>query len=188
MLALYACGQHRALLHVSENLLDTECLFAFQDDVYVCCGTERPEEVRTSLEREMQLHQGKTQLWNRGGVAPQGWETLTAAARELDPSAVVWKGDPSLPPCEDSGNSSRVPRVRAEPTPAGHCFSQAVAGADHFCPGSASCLAVASLLRRHQGKVPLESHPLRADGGICCEPHCFFEGMSDTDLGYGHPP
>ena len=29
MPALYACGQHRALVHVSEHLLDTERLFAF---------------------------------------------------------------------------------------------------------------------------------------------------------------
>ena len=81
----------------------------------MCCGTERSEEVHTSLEREMwdhakiQLHQGKTQLWNRGSVAPQGWETLTAAARELDPSAVVWKGDPSLPPSEQGVKIPGIP-------------------------------------------------------------------------------
>ena len=41
MPALYACGQHRALVHVSEELLDSERLFAFMDDVYVCCGPDR---------------------------------------------------------------------------------------------------------------------------------------------------
>ena len=35
MPALYACGQHRAVVHVSEHLLDTERLFAFMDDIYV---------------------------------------------------------------------------------------------------------------------------------------------------------
>ena len=136
----YACGQHRALLHVSENLLDTECLVAFQDDVHVCCGTKRSEEVHTSLEREMwdhakiQLHQGKTQLWNRGGVA----------ARELDPSAVVWKGDPSLPPAEQGVKILGIPLGHPE------CVQNQLqrAGADPFCPGSASCLVVASLLCR----------------------------------------
>ena len=68
------------------------------------------------------------------------------------------------------------------------CLSQAVAGADPFGPGSASRLAAASLLRRHQGKFPLESHPPGADGGVCCEPLSFFEGISDTDLGCGNPP
>ena len=48
----------------------------------------------------IRLHQGKTQLWNRGGVAPEGWERLTAADRMSDPSAVVWKGEPSLPASE----------------------------------------------------------------------------------------
>ena len=33
MPALYACGQHRALVHVSEDLLDSERLFAFMNDV-----------------------------------------------------------------------------------------------------------------------------------------------------------
>ena len=30
-----ACGQHRALVHMSEDLLDSERLFAFMDDIYV---------------------------------------------------------------------------------------------------------------------------------------------------------
>ena len=39
--------------------------------------------------------------------ASQGWETLTAAAREL--SAVVWKGDPSLPPSEQGVKILGIP-------------------------------------------------------------------------------
>ena len=106
MPALYACGQHRALVHVSENLLDSERLFAFMDDIYVSSAPDRTEALHQSLDRQMwdhariRLHQGKTQLWNRGGVAPEGWDRLTAAARTSDPSAVVWKGDPSLPASE----------------------------------------------------------------------------------------
>ena len=87
MPALYACGQHRALVHVSEELLDSERLFAFMDDVYVCCGPDRVAAIHQLLEREMwdrariQLHQGKTQFWNRGGTSPHGWEAMTAVAR-----------------------------------------------------------------------------------------------------------
>ena len=43
------------------------------------------------------VHHGKTQLWNRGGEAPRGWRALTAAARQVDPDAIVQRGDPELP-------------------------------------------------------------------------------------------
>ena len=58
------------------------------------------------------MHQGKTQLWNRAGVAPAGSAALTAAARVADPSAIVWRGDPHLPP-EEQG-------VKILGTPLGH--------------------------------------------------------------------
>ena len=43
------------------------------------------------------VHQGKTQIWNRGGVEPAGAAQLTTAARLEKPDAVVWRGDPELP-------------------------------------------------------------------------------------------
>ena len=49
MPALYACGQHRALVHVSEELLDSERLFAFMDDVCVCCGPDRVAAIHQLL-------------------------------------------------------------------------------------------------------------------------------------------
>ena len=36
-------------------------------------------------------------MWNRAGVLPTGWDAITAAARTADPTAIVWRGDPSLP-------------------------------------------------------------------------------------------
>ena len=170
-------------LACEREFVGTERLFAFQDDVYVCCGT-----VHTSLEREMwdhakiQLHQDKTQLWNREGVVPQGWETLTAAARELDPSAVVWKGDPSLPPSEQgvkilgilSGiQSTWITNSSGSVLLTGSCWSR----------------SLLSRIRKLLGRCfSIAQAPGQTDGGIWCEPHCFFEGMSDTDLGCGHPP
>ena len=67
MPALCACGQHRALVHVSEDLLDSEWLFAPMDDVNVSSALHRVEVLHQSLDREMwdhariRLHQGKTQ-------------------------------------------------------------------------------------------------------------------------------
>ena len=43
------------------------------------------------------IHYGKTQVWNRGGVAPEGIDELTRLARLVKPAAVVWRGDTQLP-------------------------------------------------------------------------------------------
>ena len=52
-------------------------------------------------------------LWNKGGVEPTGAEALTAGARVSDPTAIVWRGDPALPPSEQG--------VRILGTPLGLC-------------------------------------------------------------------
>ena len=79
---------------------------------------ERPEAVYTAIDQELRIHtgievhQGKTQLWNKAGVIPTGSERLTAAARVADPTATVWRGDLGLPP-EEQG-------VKILGTPLGH--------------------------------------------------------------------
>ena len=103
MPALYALGQHKALVAVSERLLPTERLLALNDNLYVLCGPPRVADVHIALQQALwehsriQVHHCKTQLWNRGGEAPRGWRALTAAARQVDPDAIVWRGDPELP-------------------------------------------------------------------------------------------
>ena len=42
------------------------------------------------------IHLAKTQLWNRGGIAPEGIEELTRLARLVKPEAVVWRSDANL--------------------------------------------------------------------------------------------
>ena len=101
MPALFALGLHQALVAVQAP---SERLFAFLDDIYVVCSPDRVADVHASLQAELwrhariQVHQGKTQLWYRDGVTPRGTEALTAAARIEDEDAIVWRGDPALPP------------------------------------------------------------------------------------------
>ena len=47
---------------------------------------------------QIQVHHGKTQVWNRAGEEPAGIEELTARARVVDLDAVVWRGDTRLDP------------------------------------------------------------------------------------------
>ena len=101
MPALFALGQHQALVAVHDQLTPQERLFAFHDDKNAVCSPERVSDIHNMLQRELwihsriQVHQGKTQLWNRGGVEPRGWELLAANAVRSDPDAIVWRGDPS---------------------------------------------------------------------------------------------
>ena len=94
--ALFALGLHQVLVAVQAGLLPSERLFAFLDDSNVVCRPDRVADVHASLQAEfwhharMQVHQGKTQLWNRDGVTPRG-----IAARIEDEDAIVWRGDPA---------------------------------------------------------------------------------------------
>ena len=76
MPALFALGLHVALVAVQAGLLPSERLFAFLDDIFVVCSPDRVADVHASLQAELwrhariQVHQGKTQLWNRDGQIP----------------------------------------------------------------------------------------------------------------------
>ena len=102
MPALFSLGQHRALEAVQSHLGPTERLFAFLDDIYVVCGPDRVwqihEDLRTQLwtHAKIQMHKGKTQVWNRGGVAPDGWERSISS--EVRPCSSGVEGEHDAPP------------------------------------------------------------------------------------------
>ena len=81
---LFCLGQHAALVAVAERLEVGERLFAFLDDLYVISSPERSVEVHNLLREELwrhskiSLHQGKTCIWNRGGIVPTRCEELAA--------------------------------------------------------------------------------------------------------------
>ena len=80
------------------RLRPSERLMAFLDDIH---GKSDPDRSAAELLRVgIRVHDGKTQLWNRSGVVPTGAQALTEPAQRLDPEAIVWRGDVSLPPQE----------------------------------------------------------------------------------------
>ena len=126
----------------------------------------------------IRLHQGKTQLWNRGGVAPEGWDRLTAS----DPSAVVWKGDPSLPA---SGSWEHLWAIQ------NMCTTNCVGpvwttdccwNAFQQCRSSIS-MVVALILRRHARQLPPESHPTSVGIGVRGESHRVSANLFATNPG-----
>ena len=68
MPALFALGQHRALVAVRERLRPDEHLLAFLDDIYIVCRPDRVVHIHAMLRAHLchhariQIHQGKTQL------------------------------------------------------------------------------------------------------------------------------
>ena len=104
MPALFSLGQHSAFVAVQEQLGPDERLFAFLDDIYVTSSPNRVVPIFNILRigncgrhARIQVHLGKTQIWNQGGEKPPGCDALTTDARRHDPNAVVWKGDRALP-------------------------------------------------------------------------------------------
>ena len=109
MPALFALGQHDALLAIHDRLRPEERLFAFLDDIYIWSPSpNRMATLHTTIQEQLlvhtgiQIHHGKTQLWNKAGVAPAGSVALTAAAQVHDPDAIVWRRDAELN-TEDQG-------------------------------------------------------------------------------------
>ena len=88
-------GMHPALMAAQERLRLGQRIFAFLDDVCIVCLPERVETVVSILAAELwahahiQVHEGKTQVWNRAGEEPAGMHELTIRARRIDPDAVV---------------------------------------------------------------------------------------------------
>ena len=99
----FSLGEHPVLEAIQRRLADGEKLLAYLDDVTVICRPERVRTVTTTIDEKLarhahvNIHYGKTQVWNRGGVAPEGIDELTRLARLVKPEAVVWRGDTQLP-------------------------------------------------------------------------------------------
>ena len=101
---LFSLGQHGALMSVAAELRRGEHIFAFLDDLYVTAQPDRVVDIHHSLathlwnQASITLHQGKTAIWNQGGIYPRGCHALEEAARREDPTAVVWRGNVLLEP------------------------------------------------------------------------------------------
>ena len=105
MPALFSLGQHGALEAIAADLLPTERVCAFLDDIYVMCRPERVKDVYGIVERHLYTHtgirlnQGKTKVYNKGGLKPAGVEDLQPQGADAER---VWVGDHALPR-EDQG-------------------------------------------------------------------------------------
>lgn len=100
MPALYAVGQHAALLEAHSALQPGEHLYAYLDDVYATCAPDRVGAVFGALRAALRdranvhVHLGKTRAWNAAGEEP------TALLDALPPDArpTAWAGNWAQPP------------------------------------------------------------------------------------------
>jgi len=79
---LFCLGIHESLTRVRAHLLPGEHLFAYLDDVYAVAAPERIRTIYDLLAAALdegaciQLHTGKTRVWNRAGVKPPDLDDL----------------------------------------------------------------------------------------------------------------
>ena len=117
---LFSLGLHKSLTSVSDRLLASERIFAFMDDIYLVCHPERVEAVYEIVRQELRvhanidIHSGKTKIWNRSGVRPTGVDRLTEEAQVHDPDAIVWRGDQDIPVSQQGMKVLGVPLGRDE--------------------------------------------------------------------------
>ena len=69
----------------------------FFQNFFQSCEVFRMLRAELWQHARIQTHQGKTQVWNRGPVAPNNINILQQAARLEDPDALVWRRDGNIP-------------------------------------------------------------------------------------------
>ena len=90
MPALFALGQHSALLQINATLREGEMLFAYLDDIFVLCDPDRVAEIFLQVRHALhhaagiQVNLGKTKVWNGAAVKPKDLHIFGAEA---------WKGE-----------------------------------------------------------------------------------------------
>ena len=73
---LFSLAIHNALEEVRGQMQEGELLFAFLDDIYIVSSPARTRRIYDLLQTHLyrmagiQLHEGKTRVWNKAGVCP----------------------------------------------------------------------------------------------------------------------
>ena len=102
---LFSLAIHNALEEVRGQMQEGELLFAFLDDIYIVSSPARTRRIYDLLQTHLyrmagiQLHEGKTRVWNKAGVCPP-------EVAELGDE--VWSPQRR----EDLGDTSGVTRIR----------------------------------------------------------------------------
>ena len=115
---LYCLGQHGALEAANTSFTRGERLLAFLDDTFIVTPTAVEVgpaygHVQNALRNHcgIQVHVGKTKIWNRAGNRPAVCDVLERIARTVNPRAKVWRGS-QLPTVERG--------IKVLGTPLGH--------------------------------------------------------------------
>ena len=98
---LFTLGQHRALVAVNAGLQEGERLMAFLDEVHVSTPPVRTGDAHAAAGKHMPPRQASvcTTGRPRSGIPKVRNHVLMfwKDARQLQPEAVVWRGNPELP-------------------------------------------------------------------------------------------
>ena len=164
MPALFSLGQHPAFEAVQSQLFEGETICAFLDDVYAVCCPDRVVPIFNLCQRELRIHfrievhLGKTQVWNRGGFEPPGCHLLTEVARHsnrVERRPHIHRGRTRS---ESVGDASGTQRVRGSTIESHHRRTPSASEPDSTRRGSAVRMVAIAVLRSI-------SPQLRVEGG-----------------------
>lgn len=97
---LFALGIHDAFHDVAQRLRPGEDICAFLGDVYVLCSPERVRSIYDQLSEALkriagiELHNGKTKVWNRASHRPPGRDGLGGQDGAWRPHGLILLGVP----------------------------------------------------------------------------------------------
>ena len=100
---LFVVGQHQALEAAQRQLWPGESLFAYLDNIYMVTSPDRVGAVYAIVQEGLrvhaciEIHGGKTRVWNRAGLRPEACNVLERIAPTVDPTAVVLRGSDFSP-------------------------------------------------------------------------------------------
>ena len=135
------------------------------------------------------LHHGKTKIWNSQGEKPKCADVLEKDARQLQPEAVVWRGNPELLVSKQGlivlGGAGGPSQPHPGAVGAEGRRAQGVLGENPSHPGRAVSLVASAVLRCSESQLLVEDGPTRINGFFCKTPRpglvdmsqCFFEGF-----------
>ena len=106
---------------------------------------------------KISVHNGKTRVWNRGGIVPDRCDVLEAAARAMDPSARVWRGSHEDRPEEQGITILGTPVGRQEFVE--RELAKIIADHSELLTRIPQSAGLAALLRCSEGQLLHPHHP-----------------------------
>ena len=178
---LFSLGIHDSLSTVRSRMRHQDSLFTYLDDVHVVSLPDRTREAYNILQEQLlvgagiQLHTGKTRVWNRGGTQPADLEEL--GEEVWSPSGIKILGTPLGSPefvrsvVEKAGRREQIVASKSLG------FPISSVGGKHFCNAGPQCHHILRTLPPSESAECAQRH----DDGMWQAMQALMGGLTGTE-------